>query len=75
MEFKNKIVEEFLNNEDIKHIYSRPYHPKTNGCIERYHRDVHKYIKTYLDKIDNFNDSNVEDALAEYIFYHNNKKN
>ena len=31
-------------------------------------------MKTYLDKIDNFNDSNVEDALAEYIFYHYNKK-
>ena len=29
-------------------------------------------MKTYLDNI--FNDSNVEDALAEYIFYHNNKK-
>ena len=31
-------------------------------------------MKTYLDKIDNFNDSNVEKSLVEYLYYHNNKK-
>ena len=41
MEFKNKIFEEFLNNEDIKHIFCSPHHPQTNGCIERY---IEKFI-------------------------------
>ena len=40
LEFKNKLLENYLKNEGIKHIYSRPHHPQTNGCLERYHREL-----------------------------------
>ena len=48
LEFKNKIVENYFKEEGIKHIFSRPHHPQTNGCLERYHRELHKFMKNYL---------------------------
>ena len=71
LEFKNKMLEAYLKEERIKHILSRPHHPQTNGCLERYHRELHKYMKNYLDDIKEFDDSDIEDALDGYIQYHN----
>jgi hypothetical protein len=62
----------YLKNEGIKHIYSRPHHPQTNGCLERFHRELHKHMKNYLDNYKDFNDSNIENSLDDYILYHNN---
>ena len=74
LEFKNKLLENYLKDEGIKHILSRPHHPQTNGCLERYHRELHKYMKNYLDNIQNFNDNDIENALDEYIRFHNSTK-
>ena len=74
LEFKNKLLEAYLKEEGIKHILSRPHHPQTNGCLERYHRELHKYMKNYLDDIKDFDDSDIEDALDGYIQYHNSTK-
>ena len=51
-----------------------PHHPQTNGCLERYHREVHNYMKNYLEKYEDFGDLEVESAFEEYIYYYNNKK-
>ena len=50
-EFKNRLLENYLEENEIKHVSSRPHHPQTNGCIERYHREVHKFMKNYLNKL------------------------
>ena len=52
-----------------------PHHPKTNACLERHHREVHKYMIIYLNNIKNSTNLDIETSLEEYIFYHNNKKN
>ena len=74
LEFKNKMLYDYLEKENIKIIHSRPHHPQTNGCIERYHREVHKFMKNYLKDYEDFSDNEVEEALNEYIIYHNEKK-
>ena len=51
LEFRNKLLSEYLENEGMKHVLSRPHHPQTNGGLERYHREVKKYMKEYLDNI------------------------
>ena len=71
MEFKNNLLNDYLDKEGILHIYSRPHHPQTNGCLERYHHEVKLFMKKYLDKKENFNDEDIEQALDEYIIYHN----
>ena len=50
LEFVNKLLYEYLNNENVKTVQSKPYYPQTNGCIERIHREVKKYLKKYLEK-------------------------
>lgn len=35
---------------DIKHIKTTPYHPQSNGGIERYHRTLGQYIRSYVQK-------------------------
>ena len=64
----------YLKEVEINHILSRPHHPQTNGCLERYHRELKKHMKLYLDNIKDFNDEDLEDDLYEYILYHNNTK-
>ena len=71
LEFKNQMISDYLEKENIKHVYSRPHHPQTNGCLERYHSELHKFMENYLLNIGEFNNQNIENALEEYIMLHN----
>ena len=68
LEFRNRMLTDFLNNESIKHILNRPHHPKTNGCLERYHREAHKYMKNYLNNLKDFTNIEIENGLEKYIY-------
>ena len=74
LEFKNNLIDQYLKDEGIKHVFCRPHHPQTNGCLERYHRELHKFMKSYLDNKKDFGEADIEDALDEYIRYHNSTK-
>ena len=50
LEFKNQLISDYLKQENIKHIFSRPHHPQTNWCLERYHHELHKFMIQYLIK-------------------------
>jgi transposase InsO family protein len=39
-EFKNLQVEEYLEEEGIKHEFSAPYNPQQNGVVERKNRTL-----------------------------------
>jgi transposase InsO family protein len=39
-EFKNLLVEEYLEEEGIKHEFSAPYTPQQNGVVERKNRTL-----------------------------------
>jgi transposase InsO family protein len=47
-EFKNLQVEEFLEEEGIKHEFSAPYTPKQNGVVERKNRTLIDMARTML---------------------------
>jgi hypothetical protein len=49
-EFKNTQVEDFLDEEGIKHEFSTPYTPHQNGVAERKNRTLIEMARTMLDE-------------------------
>ena len=49
-EFKNTSIEEFLDEEGIKHEFSAPYTPQQNGVVERKNRILIEVARTMLDE-------------------------
>jgi hypothetical protein len=49
-EFKNSQIEEFLEEEGIKHEFSFPYTPQQNGVVERKNRTLLDMARTMLDE-------------------------
>jgi transposase InsO family protein len=48
--FKNTQVEDFLDEEGIKHEFSDPYTPQQNGVAERKNRTLIEMVRTMLDE-------------------------
>lgn len=63
-EYINSIIDEILKILQIKHTTSTPYRPQTMGGIERSHRTLNEYLRTYL--IDN---TNEWDTYSKYFAY------
>jgi len=58
---------EYLRLVGIRHIVASPYHPQTNGKIERYHRT----IKGEINLVPHEMPSELEDAIRSFVSYYN----
>jgi transposase InsO family protein len=60
--------ERMLMEIGIKHRYTRPYRPQTNGKVERFWRTLNDDLidGTYFESIDHF-----KDELFKYLVYYN----
>ena len=60
--------ERMLIEIGIKHRYTRPYRPQTNGKVERFWRALNEDLieGTYFDSIDHF-----KQELYDYMIYYN----
>jgi putative transposase len=45
--FLSRILEEFLRLRAMKHIVGSPFHPQSNGKLERYHRTAKVNLFVY----------------------------
>jgi hypothetical protein len=61
---------EYLRLVGVRHIVASPYHPQTNGKIERYHRS----IKGELGLVPYEMPSELEKAIAAFIEYYNYRR-
>jgi len=61
---------EYLRLVGIRHIIASPYHPQTNGKIERYHRT----IKGELDLLPYDVPSALEEAIRAFVDYYNYRR-
>ena len=71
----SKELAEYLADQDMEHTRGKPYHPQTQGKIERYHRTLKNVVKLrnyYLPEelnrevgkfVDNYNNVRVHESL------------
>ena len=61
---------EYLRLVSIRHILPSPFHPQTNGNLERYHRA----IKLDVNQIQYDVPGNLEGAITDFVNYYNNRR-
>ena len=66
-EFKNKDLQELTTAFSIKHIFTTPGHPQSNGQCERNNRNIIAYLKKFIDD----KTENWEEFLTTFMYHHN----
>jgi transposase len=61
---------EYLRLVGVRHIVASPYHPQTNGKIERYHRS----IKGELNLMPYDTPGDLDKAIRAFIDYYNHRR-
>jgi transposase InsO family protein len=63
-------LREYLGDRRMAHTRGRPYHPQTQGKIERYHRTMKNVVK-----LENYYFPwELESALSDFVAYYNNER-
>lgn len=69
--FTSKLFKKVCKLFNIKKIQTTPYHPETNGALERHHKPLADYLRSFSKS-----NSNNWDQLLPYAMYtHNNSIN
>lgn len=68
---ENHPFERMLMELGIKHRYTRPYRPQTNGKVERFWRTLEDDLlrDTYFDSL-----AELKDELIQYLYYYNHER-
>ena len=61
---------DYLHLVGIKHILAAPFHPQTNGKLERYHQTIKRDVKQVPYQIP----SDLEAAIAAFVAYYNYRR-
>lgn len=66
----SKELSEYLAEKEMAHTRGKPYHPQTQGKIERYHRTMKNVVKLQ----NYYQPEELERELALFVDYYNNKR-
>ena len=68
--YVSRAFRDYLKLVEIKHILAAPYHPQTNGKLERYHQT----LKRDVNQVPYEMPSDLEEALAAFVNYYNHRR-
>jgi transposase InsO family protein len=68
--YVSKALREYLEEENIRHTRGKPYHPMTQGKIERYHRSM----KNILLLEHYYSPDELENQIGLFVDYYNNHR-
>jgi len=68
--YLSKDLKKYLKRKDIDHIRGRPYHPQTQGKIERWHRSLKNVVKLQ----NYYSPSQLVEAIDDFVDYYNNHR-
>ena len=68
--YVSRAFRDYLNLVGIAHILAAPYHPQTNGKVERYQQSLKKEV----DQLPYELPSQLEQAIADFVDYYNYRR-
>jgi putative transposase len=72
--YVSRAFRDYLNLVGIRHIRAAPYHPQTNGKLERYHQSIKNEVNQVPYEVPNEVPSDLEEAIAGFVDYYNNRR-
>ncbi len=68
--YLSRSFRDYLQLVGIRHILAAPFHPQTNGKLERYHQSIKKEVNQLLYEAP----SQLERAIADFVDYYNYRR-
>jgi len=68
--YVSRAFSEYLRLVGIGHILAAPFHPQTNGKVERYQQSLKKEVNQLPYELP----SQLERAIADFVDYYNNRR-
>ena len=68
--YVSRAFRDYLNLVGIRHILAAPYHPQTNGKLERYHQSIKQEVNQVPYEVP----GDLEVAIAGFVDYYNNRR-
>ncbi len=68
--YVSRAFREYLHLVGIRHILASPYHPQTNGKLERYHRT----LKTDVNQVPYEVVQDLEAAVMDFVAFYNHRR-
>jgi transposase InsO family protein len=68
--YVSRAFRDYLNLVGIEHILAAPYHPQTNGKVERYQQSLKKEVNQLPYELP----SRLEQAIAAFVDYYNYRR-
>jgi transposase InsO family protein len=67
--FSGWVLADYLENKGMRHIFGQPYHPQTQGKVERFNRTIKDHIYVH-----NYNSPDeLQRAIQEAVEWYNNR--